>query len=70
MIVLIDTSSLISLVRYYLPFDKNQTLYNFIKNKIESKKILILDKVYEECEYTAKGIVLKELEFLKSKKYL
>ena len=68
MMVLIDTSSLISLVRYYLPFDKDQTLYNFIKDKIESKQIIILDKVYEECEYTAKGIVLKELKYLKSKK--
>lgn len=36
MIVLIDTSSLISLVRYYLPFDKDQILYNFLKDKIES----------------------------------
>jgi len=68
MMVLIDTSSLISLVRYYLPFDKDQTLYNFIKEKIESKQILVLDKVYEECEYTAKGIVLEELKYLKSKK--
>jgi len=68
MIVLIDTSSLLSLVRYYLPFDKDHTLYNFIKDKIESKKILVLDKVYEECVYTAKGIVLEKLEYLKSKK--
>ena len=68
MIVLIDTSSLISLVRYYLPFDKDQTLYNFLKDKIESKKILVLDKVYEECVYTAKGIVLEKLEYLRIKK--
>ena len=68
MIVLIDTSSLISLVRYYLPFDKDQTLFNFIKEKIESKSILVLDKVYEECEYIAKGIVLNQLKYLKSKK--
>lgn len=68
MIVLIDTSSLISLVRYYLPFDKDQTLYNFIKEKIESRNILVLDKVFEECAYTAKGIVLEKLKYLKSKK--
>lgn len=68
MIVLIDTSSLISLVRYYLPFDQDQTLHNFIKEKIESKQILILDKVYEECAYFAKGIVLEELKYLKNKK--
>src|SRR3989339_1794138 len=66
--VVIDTSSLISLVRYYLPFDKNKTLYNFIKSKIESKEILILDKVYEECEYYSKKIVVKTLPYLSNKK--
>jgi hypothetical protein len=66
--VVIDTSSLLSLVRYYLPFDKNKTLYNFIKSKIESKEILILDKVFDECEYTSKGIVVKTLPYLSSKK--
>lgn len=65
---LIDTSSLLSLVRYYLPFDKKKTLYNIIKSKIESKEILVLDKVFEECEYTAKGIIIKTFEYLKTKK--
>ncbi len=68
MIVLIDTSSLLSLVRYYLPFDKNKILFNFIRSKIETKNILVLDKVFEECEYTSKGLVVKELEYLKDKK--
>ena len=65
--VVIDTSSLLSLVRYYLPFDRNNILYNFIKSKIESKNILILDKVYEECYYTAKGIVVNTLTYLSKK---
>lgn len=65
--VVIDTSSLLSLVRYYLPFDRNNILYNFIKSKIESKNILILDKVYEECYYTAKGIVVNTLTYLSEK---
>jgi len=68
MIVLIDTSSLLSLVRYYLPFDKNKILFNFFQNKIETKDILILDKVFEECEYISKGLVVKKLEYLKDKK--
>ena len=68
MIVLIDTSSLLSLVRYYLPFDKNKILFNFIQSKIENKDILVLDKVFEECEYTSKGLVVKELGYLKDKK--
>lgn len=65
--VVIDTSSLLSLVRYYLPFDRNNILYNFIKSKIESKNILVLDKVYEECCYTAKGVVVNTLTYLSEK---
>ncbi|HSH50923.1 MAG TPA: DUF4411 family protein [Bacteroidales bacterium] len=65
--VVIDTSSLLSLVRYYLPFDRNNILYNFIKSKIESKNILVLDKVYEECYYTAKGVVVNTLTYLSEK---
>ena len=66
--VVIDTSSLLSLVRYYLPFDKNSKLYDFFKSKTLSKEILILDKVYDECSYTAKGIVVKTLTYLSDKK--
>lgn len=65
--IVIDTSSLLSLVRYYLPFDKNDVLRNFIKQKIESKEIVILDKVYEECSYIAKGLVVKSLLYLNEK---
>ncbi len=66
--VVIDTSSLLSLVRYYLPFDRNNILYDFIKSKIETKDILVLDKVYDECYYTAKGIVVNTLTYLNEKK--
>lgn len=68
--VVIDTSSLLSLVRYYLPFDKNKILYDFIKSKVVSKEILVLDKVYDECYYTAKGIVVNTLTYLNEKKNL
>ncbi|MGD1946443.1 MAG: DUF4411 family protein [Croceivirga sp.] len=68
MIVAIDTSSLLSLVRYYLPFDKNNILFDFIKLKVENKEIVILDKVFEESSYTAKGIVIETLNYLKLRK--
>lgn len=68
MIAVIDTSSLISLVRYYLPFDKKNVLYNLFKNKIESKQIIVLDKVFEECRFISQGIVVKELDYLTIKK--
>ncbi|MGB0788731.1 MAG: DUF4411 domain-containing protein, partial [Marinirhabdus sp.] len=68
MTVLINTSSLLSLVRYYLPFDTEGILSDFIRKKIKNKKIIVLDTVFEECKYTAKGLVLEKLEYLKSKK--
>jgi len=68
--VVIDTNSLISLVRYYLPFDKNSILKNFIKTKIQTGEILIIDKVMDECTYFSKGLVLKSLIYLTDKTFL
>ena len=67
--VIIDTSSLLSLVRYYLPFDKQNTLFEFVKNEFENGNLIIIDAVYQECEYISKGVVLKELDYLKDKNF-
>ncbi|MCF8378619.1 MAG: DUF4411 family protein [Bacteroidales bacterium] len=64
---LIDTNSLLILVRYYLPFDKNDSLKNFMKNKISTGEIILLDKVVEESKYVSKKIIVKYLEFLLDK---
>ena len=68
--VVIDTNSLLSLVRYYLPFDKNLVLFNFIKGRITAGEIVIIDKILEECEYISKGTVLKSLTYLTDKSFL
>lgn len=65
----IDTSSLISLVRYYLPFDKDGKLKSFLERQILSKSILVLDRVVEECEYQGKGQVMNALPYLKTTKF-
>lgn len=67
--VTIDTSSLLSLVRYYLPFDKNRILFDSIQSKIVSGEIIIIDKIIDECEYTSKGLVLSSLTFLTDKSF-
>lgn len=67
--VVIDTSSLLSLVRYYLPFDKKGILFEMIKTKISEGEILVIDKIIDECEYTSKGIVLTTLSFLTDKTF-
>lgn len=68
--VVIDTNSLLSLVRYYLPFDKKGVLFQFIKSKIESGDIIVIDKVLEECTYISNGLVLKKLSYLADKTFL
>ena len=67
--VIIDTSALLSLVRYYLPFDKNNRLFNFIKQGIENGEIIIIDAVLEECEYISKQLVVKTLHYLTEKSF-
>jgi len=68
--VVIDTNSLLSLVRYYLPFDKKGVLFQFIKSKIENGNIIIIDKVLDECTYNSKGLVLSKLPYLNDKAFL
>lgn len=68
--VVIDTNSLISLVRYYLPFDKNSVLANFIKDRFQTGEVLIIDKVLDECSFYSKGLVLKSLPYLTDKSFL
>lgn len=67
--VVIDTSSLLSLVRYYLPFDKQKILFEIVKAKIANGEIIVIDKIIEECEYTSKGLVLETLSFLNDKSF-
>lgn len=67
--VVIDTNSLLSLVRYYLPFDEDSILYKFFKTKFEVGEIIIIDKVLEQCTYIAQGIVINKLSFLSDASY-
>jgi len=62
--VVIDTSSLLSLVRYYLPFDKNRKLFEFIKEQIKVHNIIVIDEVLQESEYISSKIIVKTLEYL------
>lgn len=68
--IVIDTNSLLSLVRYYLPFDNENHLIDFFQNKIAIGDIIIIDKVYQQCQYQAKGLILDKLAFLKEKNFL
>ena len=67
--VVIDTCSLLSLARYYLPFDNDQVLYNFIKKRAANNEIIIIDKVFRECGKVAEGLVIDSLHFLSEKPF-
>lgn len=67
MIAVFDTSSFFNLVKYYLPLDKGDEIKDIIKINYEAGEIRVIDKVIEECGYTAQGLVLNHLEFLKPK---
>lgn len=64
----IDTTSLVSFVRYYLPFDKADKLKKLLEKKFNSGEVIVLDKVFEESGRVAKGIVTEKLDFLDDKK--
>jgi hypothetical protein len=65
---IIDTSSLLALVRYYLPFDKKGVLKTLLQSKFVGGELIILDKIFEEAKYLSQGIILKELDFIADKK--
>ncbi|MGV8964440.1 MAG: DUF4411 family protein [Candidatus Saccharimonadaceae bacterium] len=67
--VIIDTCSLISLARYYMPFDSQETLFKYIKTEFEDQSLIIIDAVYRECEYSSQKLVLKSLKYLSEKDF-
>lgn len=68
MIAILDTSSLLAFVRYYLPFDKNGNFMKLLKDKFENGEIIVIDKVVHEAEAVAKGIILEKMDFIKESK--
>lgn len=65
----IDTSSLMTLVRYYLPFDREGKLTSFLEESILSGSIIVLDQVSDECKRLGKGRVIDAFPFLAQSKY-
>ena len=69
MMAVIDTSSLESLVRYFLPFDKGGKLKEFLEENILSGKIIVLEQVVDECKRLGKGQVIDAFPFIAQPKY-
>lgn len=67
---IIDTNSLLALIRYYIQMDKDNILMDFFKNHLTSKQFIIIDKVLEESKYVSQGIILNYLSFLSDKSFM
>ena len=65
MLALIDTCSLLRLCQYYIPFDRDNKLQDFLSAQYYAKNLQIIDAVYEESSYMQKGKILKTLSFIK-----
>ncbi len=61
---LIDTSSLLSLARYYHPFDNNQVVAGFIQNQLSIGELVLLPSVHTECSRVSQRLVLNTYSFL------
>lgn len=62
---LFDTSSLMIFVKYHLPFDRENTLQEFLLKGFKDKSFILLKEVENECKRTAGGLVFER--FLKPK---
>ena len=67
---IIDTSTWISLIRYYKPFDVGSVIYDFFKRKIENNEFVVLAEVSKECGYLSGGLVVKELDYINDKNFI
>lgn len=61
---LFDTSSLISFVRYYIPFDEDLILREFLLSGFNDNSFLLLNEVKMECKRVSSGLVFKEFQEL------
>ena len=65
---IIDTSSLLALVRYYDTFDSRKKLYRKIEEMFVEKRFLLINNVLKESGWVANGVILKTYRFLNLKK--
>lgn len=69
MVVVADTSSLLTLVRHLLPFDRDGIILPTFEREVRSDGLLITDKVLVECREISSGEVVKAIGFLGDKRF-
>ncbi|MCK9218038.1 MAG: DUF4411 family protein [Firmicutes bacterium] len=59
-----------ALVRYYIPFDKDEAFVAYIKQKMIDGDVIIIDKVDDESKRLSGGLIKKKLNFLNDKDFI
>ena len=62
MIALLDTSSLLAIVRYHLPFDTQGIILPLLRARYDAGEIIIIDEVWTEAKRTSKGLAFDTFE--------
>lgn len=66
----IDTSSLLALVRYYLPFDHEGILRRYLIDELSSGNIMLTKAILGECKIVSGGGIIKNLPELSDPDFL
>ena len=67
----IDTSSLLSFIKYYQPFDTNNQLTKYLQDCFRDGTLILLEAVQNECKRVSGGIIFDNLSRdLKMGRYL
>lgn len=70
MIGIIDTSSLLAIVRYYLSIKDEAKLLRFLESRFRSGELILLSSIHGEATKTQKGIIFSRMMFLNEKELL
>lgn len=57
----IDTSSLLAVVRYYLPFDRDGMMHGFLVEGFRSGEFVLTEAILKECRLIAAGLILERI---------
>lgn len=67
MAIVVDTCSLVMMVKNYLPLDEECSMIAFIEQSFANRELLLLDVIRDEARRVSKGLVVNKMPFLNDK---
>lgn len=68
--MIIDTCSLVSLAKQYLPLDSVNCIEPFLTTEIKEGRLILLDSIQEECKHVSGGIAMEKFPILKDNSFV